>query len=797
MDSSSTYDLLEVIARGDNATVYRARDEALKRNVAIKELNERFRQDSRRLAQYCEEAQFFARLEHDNLVRVYGVDARRGWMIMELMRGDLAAKAAEGPLSPDLVRSIVRQALEALKFLHEQGRVHGQIRPGKLLYNDLGRIKLGDFAGTMAGKKFRRPTSGHKYAAPEWLKPEFGLVRPTADLYALGFVALELLCGRRFESLFKGVSVGAADADQAWLRLHTSAAERVPPAAELVPGLPEDLAGVIDRMLEKEVSARCPSASEALRLLEEKPLALIDVAKTAPSAATTELAAPTSPAKAAGAANSAARSTPPRPSKSPAAKFGAKWRREQLDKPWVVYPLCGLTVIATAYFLFFSDSEDHRRVMLNVDPPGAEVLIDDRPVEAEPTLSLGMHRVSASRAGYQKLEKRIVVEPGEGAQQVSLELDRQPSDTRRAEKPAAKRRKIAIDLAPPEAQLFIDDGREPVDAVAELELPLGEHRFRAALPGYRSCERNVTIEQGEEPQRIELALSREPVAAVPSRLPDDLAPAPDSATGFAGLPERAFSKKLKAAGAPLEFALIPPGEFAFGSPDGDRWPGELPQEKVAIEEPFYISVVETTNRHFDAFAKANPSQDAGAAWRTLFDAQPEEAADWPVVLVSWEQAAAFCRWLQGELPSERQWERAARGAEGRRYPWGDRDLDPQHANLRFASLGQLLPVSALADGATPGGLRHLLGNAAEWCRDAYEPGAGDDGGTPGVAERWHAIRGGSYKDPPAAARAAMRANCAPEGANDVGFRVTVPVRAAAPRSSADREFGQAFDEELP
>lgn len=885
MDSNSNYELLDVIGRGEMTAVYRARDYALKRNVAIKELDERYRQDPRRLVQFCEEAQFLANLEHDNIVHVYGIDKQRGWMIMELMQGNLAAKAAEGALPADLVRSVIRQVLEALEFLHGQGRVHGQIRPGNLLINDQGRVKLSDFVGTMAGNEFRRPTHGQKYIAPELLKPEFGPVGPTVDLYALGFVALELLMGPKFNSLFKGVAAGAVDADLAWMRWHTSPTERLPSAAQLVPGLPSDLATVIDRMLEKEVASRCPSAGEALRQLSERPLVLIDVpAASAAVAPAPPVVPPASGSPFKGPAPQAAlpksglpkgrpAGAAPKPSVS-AAPLSREWINQKLEKPWVLYPLCSLIIAATAYMLFRPEPKAQRKIALTVKPAGAKLIIDDEPVAdpadlslavgdhqiqvslkgydsldkkiaieagekpqvvalvlrkseqpepkvvketeskrrkvafevspakaklfvdgsnqaaksgAELELTVGEHRVRAELTDYEPLEKKIDVKPGADVQKIALALKSQsiPHDNH-DDTPKTPRRKVKLALAPAGAKLFIDDASDPTPVDAELELSVGEHHFRAESPGFKRLDERVKVTVGKEPQRIRLAMIREPAGDDAARLPEDLVPAAGSKPDFEDLPDRVESKKLKAAGAPLEFVLIPPGEFLFGSPDGSQWTGELPQETAKTTEPFYLATVETTNRHYDAFAQASGDGEAGTAWRALFSANAEERADWPAVMVSWEQAAAFCRWLNGELPSEQQWERAARGTDGRPYPWGEGELDVRHANLRFSALGQLAPVAALADGATPLGIQQLLGNAAEWCRDEYGPGAGDDSSTPGVQERWHVIRGGSFKDPPAAARAMMRANCAPEGADDVGFRVAIPVKPRKAGAAADR-----------
>jgi serine/threonine protein kinase len=279
MKSHPTYEVLEEIGRGGVATVYRARDLALKRYVAIKELDVKFQNDQRQMEHFWEEAQFLANLRHDNIVQVHGLDKERGWIIMELMKGSLDAKLAEGALPPDLVRSVLRQTLGALQALHQSRKFHGGVKPGNLLINDQGRVKLSDSAGIASSEELRRPTGSAKYLAPEMLNPELGAVGTQVDLYCLGLAALEMLRGSGFDKLFKGVSGGAGDPELAWMRWHSSAAEVLPPVKELMPSAPPDLARVIDKLIKKNVAERYASAAEALQDLDNKPLVLVEPAK--------------------------------------------------------------------------------------------------------------------------------------------------------------------------------------------------------------------------------------------------------------------------------------------------------------------------------------------------------------------------------------------------------------------------------------------------------------------------------------------------------------------------------------
>jgi hypothetical protein len=280
MKTHPTFAILEEIGRGSAATVYRAWDLGLRRYVAVKELHEQFQGDARQMEALWEEAQFLANLKHDNIVQIHGLDKERGWIIMELMQGSLDARIAEEPLPADLVRSVLRQTLNALDTLHRRGQFHGGVWPGNLLVNEQGRVKLSDSTGIALADEIRRPTGSAKHLAPELLRPEFGPVGTQVDLYGLGLAALEMLKGPGFAGLFKGVSGG--DPELAWMRWHSSAAEVLPPLTEVVPGVPPDLARVVDRLLRKPVRERYATAAEALRDLDDRPLVLVETARTAP-----------------------------------------------------------------------------------------------------------------------------------------------------------------------------------------------------------------------------------------------------------------------------------------------------------------------------------------------------------------------------------------------------------------------------------------------------------------------------------------------------------------------------------
>jgi len=132
----------------------------------------------------------------------------------------------------------------------------------------------------------------------------------------------------------------------------------------------------------------------------------------------------------------------------------------------------------------------------------------------------------------------------------------------------------------------------------------------------------------------------------------------------------------------------------------------------------------------------------------------------PVVEVTWFDAKAYCDWAGVRLPAEAEWERAARGQEGREYPWGNEEADPDRANYRETKLRRLSPVGLFPRGSTPDGIADLAGNVFEWVDDWY-----DD------SKEARVLRGGSWDGSSANLRASCRYRDPPGGRNgDVGFR---------------------------
>ncbi len=235
----------------------------------------------------------------------------------------------------------------------------------------------------------------------------------------------------------------------------------------------------------------------------------------------------------------------------------------------------------------------------------------------------------------------------------------------------------------------------------------------------------------------------------------------------------------------LELVKVSAGKFIMGSSDTDEdardW--EKPQHIVEIPYDYWIGRFPVTNAQYNEFVQAQGIEHPVKNWQRKFE-------DHPVTRVTWYDALAYCRWLTpriweqaGEdfiirLPSEAEWEKAARGTSGNRYPWGD-TWDPKKCNSEESGIGDTTPVGQFSpEGDSPYGCADMAGNVWEWTGSLYKPypydpaDGSEDLGTPDDVRR--VLRGGAFHYDQNPVRTAARDWLDPDGRDwDVGFRVVL------------------------
>jgi serine/threonine-protein kinase len=163
--------------------------------------------------------------------------------------------------------------------------------------------------------------------------------------------------------------------------------------------------------------------------------------------------------------------------------------------------------------------------------------------------------------------------------------------------------------------------------------------------------------------------------------------------------------------AGIEWIEIPAGEFLYGEN----------KEKRYIQKPYLIGKYPVTNEQYKLFLDiADPTHLVPAGWNEKKRTYPLGEMHYPVINVSLWDAQTFCEWAHCRLPKEMEWEKAARGTDGRKYPWGNGWVAGKYCNSKEARIGSTTPVDKYQLGASSYGVMDMSGNVEEWTNSEHE-----------------------------------------------------------------------------
>lgn len=202
--------------------------------------------------------------------------------------------------------------------------------------------------------------------------------------------------------------------------------------------------------------------------------------------------------------------------------------------------------------------------------------------------------------------------------------------------------------------------------------------------------------------------------------------------------------------------LIPSGPFIMGSDERDGIIGidvgvdETPRHQVILP-PYEIDRFEVTNHQYELFVEAThhriPSEPRFPLFYKWENGHPNpDQNEYPVNYVDFDDAASYCSWKGKRLPTEAEWEKAARGTDGRKWPWGNQ-FDKKKCNTDESRLNWTVPVDSLPEGASPYGVMGMCGNLAEWTSSWYQPYPGNNLKREAFGETLKVVRGGAWSLP--------------------------------------------------
>ena len=256
------YQIEERLGRGGMATVYRARQMNMQRDVAVKIMSAELVNDPQFVARFEREAQVIASLEHPRIVPVhdYGHEGDLFYLVMRLIEGQtLYDRMLDGPLPPETAARLVGQIAEALDYAHERGVIHRDLKPNNILLDDYDNIYMMDFGlAKLLAATSNLTETGMVLGTPAYMAPEQWRGDPDdarTDVYALGVILYEMVCG---QPPFEG-------ADTPFTLMYKHLNDLPQPPREILPSLPASVDTVILRALAKDADDRYASAGALAR----------------------------------------------------------------------------------------------------------------------------------------------------------------------------------------------------------------------------------------------------------------------------------------------------------------------------------------------------------------------------------------------------------------------------------------------------------------------------------------------------------------------------------------------------
>jgi formylglycine-generating enzyme required for sulfatase activity len=753
------YELLEELGRGGFAIIYKARDTRLGREVALKVIKGNFAQDQAFIDRFKAEVQMSARLRHPNIVAVHDFDDLDGvlYLVMELIEGrSLRAYLDE------YQRLSLAQVAAALDYLAGQQLVHRDIKPANILLEQEIRqpqVKLTDFGLVRSLESSTQLTqSASVLGTPAYMSPEqadaqrWGAITPAADIYALGVMAYEMLAGRL---PFGGETLTL---------MHAHAYDQPPSPLQYVPDLGADVADVLLRALAKPPQLRPSSAGEFVAVLQQ-----VQHTRQQQVRQQSELAQLARSAKewlkvqglcvqimqidcAHAAALAWMTEAATELQRENAEEVFRRQRVKRYEEGEAALNVRQWQVAITAFEEVAQGNPDFREVQPKLAQAREEwqrsLWYDEAIAQGE-----AQQWPEAASLWLKVLQGRLDYRDGEAArrlteavrrvldlwlalnetaarnQQELLTLNeaaaRSQQELLALNETAARNQQelLALNETAARNQQELLAARRALDDFDALATAMNAQSWATAI---ELAERLLQLHPDLQQPGLWLAVARRQLERDAVRLATPAVQLPFAESRATILGAERLTWLVDGKG----MVRVPAGEFLYGDQ----------KEKINLPE-FWIDQTPVTNAEFERFVKASNYKTTaeqkgsgyaydgkewkdtkGADWRHPHGPKTslQGILDHPVVQVSWADAAAYARWAGKRLPTEQEWEKAARGVDGREYPWGDRAPTDQLCNFNM-NVKATTPVGKYSpQGDSPDGCVDMAGNVWDWTASDYD-----------------------------------------------------------------------------
>ncbi len=755
---SDRYEVIRELGRGGMAIVFLANDKRLDRKVALKLLPEGFHHDHSFRERFIREAKISAKLSHPNIVQIHDVNEVRGFTYysMSYIEGVSLAQIIRksGAMNPKIISRLGIHICFALQNAHEKKVIHRDIKPENILINKKRMPIVVDFGIAKALTETKLSQTGMLIGTPHYMSPEqikTGIVDGRSDIYSLGCVLYEMAVGN---TPFRGL-------DPTSLMYH-QVNELPPPPHTVNKDLPEAFSEIIMKALAKNPDDRFQTCSEFGKALHDSVLTAAPVKKKQPPEKS-EDEAEYSETLISSSVQQKAKPAVKKDQKDaigdtlaiPKLK-GKKKSKSGKDKEskstvmWIGVGIFGfLAGIAIGGLLLYPGKSDKPPQISNkrMETTVREPQPDAKPAEA----------VKSKVPDKQAPAERKTGTAGQKSPASS------PSQQQKAPAPPPARESQSAKTA--------DSGRTADSRTTSVKKSPVSMKEKVVILKEIAPDATITRRPEEkaptpsEPEKSQLAVVTEPKiekvprVQVPEKRPE--------------IPEEKPVTPPPKTRVTISFKSIPGGTFLMGDSQGDMDEQFMcrPVHRVTVS-PFDMSRDESTVEQYAVFMNATAHRKPDN-WNSQL-ANPGR----PVVFVSWNDAAAFAKWAGSRLPTESEWEYAARGGlERDKYPWGG-DSPSGRANYNNPWENGNGWIKYLKEpGSSPPnrfGLNDMGGNVWEWCNDWFGPYGSQLSVNPAGATsgRGRIVRGGAWNSGSKQIRNSIRGPFNPADKKpNVGFRI--------------------------